>query len=90
MARKKKAKRVPLSMSTKVDRTKLVVEPLDDMTPDIHYWRKRSVTERFEAVQFLRLLNYGPAAAGRLQRVLEVVEMTDEGEVLKFRSEPNP
>ncbi len=74
MARKKNSRKPALSMKTKIDRTQFVVESLDKMTPDVHYWRTRSVQERFEALQFLRLLNYGPAAAGRLQRVLEVVE----------------
>lgn len=76
-ARKARKKRPPatrqLNMQTRVDRTQLSVESLDAMTPDIDYWLSRSVDERFAALQFLRLLNYGPAAAGRLQRVLEVV-----------------
>jgi hypothetical protein len=74
MPKKKRSTKPALSMKTKVDRSKFVVESLDEMTPDIHYWRTRSVRERFEALHFLRLLNYGPAAAGRLQRVLEIVE----------------
>lgn len=74
MPKKKRKAKPPLSMKTKVDRNAFVVESLDEMTPDIHYWRTRTVQERFEALQFLRLLNYGPAAAGRLQRVLEIVE----------------
>lgn len=74
MPKKKRKAKPPLSMNTKVDRNAFVVESLDEMTPDIHYWRTRTVQERFEALQFLRLLNYGPAAAGRLQRVLEIVE----------------
>lgn len=74
MPGKKRRSKAPLTMKTKLDRSKIVIESLGDMTPDIHYWRKRSVRERFEALPFLRLLNDGPAAAGRLQRVVEVVE----------------
>lgn len=71
-AKKRKPVRT-LSLKTKVDRSQLVVETYDTMTPDIHYWLTRSAGERFRALQLLREINYGPAASGRLQRVLEVV-----------------
>ena len=41
---------------------------------DKHYWLTRSVEERADQMELLRRINYGDQAAGRLQRVLEVIE----------------
>ena len=41
---------------------------------DHEYWRSRTVEERLEYMEYLRRINYGDDATGRLQRVLEVVE----------------
>lgn len=69
----KKPKTRKLTLSTRVDRRQVVVERLNATTPDIHYWLTRTPTERQQAIQLLREINYGPAASGRLRRVLEVV-----------------
>jgi hypothetical protein len=69
----KKPRTRKLTLSTRVDRRQVVVERLIATTPDIHYWLTRTPTERMQAMQLLREINYGPAASGRLRRVLEVV-----------------
>jgi len=57
----------------KISREHFSVVPLDDQS-DKKYWLSRSDEERLEYAMFLRRLNYGAAAAGRLQRVLEIVK----------------
>jgi hypothetical protein len=61
------------SQYSKISREHFSVVALNDQS-DKHYWRSRTDAERLEYLQFLRILNYGDAASGRLQRVLEVVK----------------
>jgi hypothetical protein len=60
----------------KLDRTALsVVSSFEEADrQDREYWRSRTPYERLAYMELLRRINYGPAAAARLQRVLEVVE----------------
>ena len=63
----------PESDEPRLDKTKFVVAKLDDADDDAAYWWSRSVEERLHYAEFLRRMNYGELATGRLQRVLEVV-----------------
>ena len=57
----------------KVDRNRFQVTTVGE-EENRFYWLSRSVEERLEHMELLRRINYGDQAAGRLQRVLEVVE----------------
>jgi hypothetical protein len=41
----------------------------------IAYWHAQTVDARLEAIERMRRIKYGDAALGRIQRVLEVVDM---------------
>jgi len=41
---------------------------------DREYWLSRTPYERLQYMELLRRINYGSAAAARLQRVLEIAE----------------
>jgi hypothetical protein len=41
---------------------------------DKEYWLSRTPYERLQYMELLRRINYGSAAAARLQRVLEIAE----------------
>jgi hypothetical protein len=41
---------------------------------DKEYWLSRTPHERLQYMELLRRINYGSAAATRLQRVLEIAE----------------
>jgi hypothetical protein len=43
---------------------------------DKEYWLSRTPNERLQHMELLRRINYGPSAAARLQRVLEIAERT--------------
>lgn len=43
---------------------------------DKEYWHSRTPYERLAYLELLRRINYGPAAAARLQKVLEITEGT--------------
>lgn len=58
----------------RLDKTILVVKTLDTMTDNSVYWAKQAPEARLAALELMRQINYGTAATGRLQRVLEVVE----------------
>ncbi len=45
---------------------------LTDEPDDRAYWHGRTPEERLRHVELLRCINYGPAAATRLQRILEI------------------
>jgi hypothetical protein len=46
----------------------------DAQEQDRAYWLKQSPQARLRAVEVMRRINYGKATAGRLQRLLEVVQ----------------
>lgn len=62
-----------------VDRAAFSVVDLDDTddaADERAYWWSRTPQERMHHLEYLRHVNYGDQASGRLQRVLEVVEYT--------------
>lgn len=69
---------IPMQTDSKgmprLDKTAIVVETLDTMTDDSAFWAKQTPEARLAALELMRRINYGHAATGRLQRVLEVVE----------------
>lgn len=59
----------------RLDKTAFSVVSLHDDSDEKAYWQTRTGQERMEALEYLRRVAYGHAAAtARLQRVLEVVE----------------
>jgi len=60
--------------SLKVDRTVMTVASLGDDSDEKAYWLSRTPHERLRHMELLRRINYGPRAAARLQRVLEVTQ----------------
>jgi hypothetical protein len=41
---------------------------------DCDYWLRQTPQARLRAMELMRRINYGKAATGRLQRVLEIVQ----------------
>ena len=62
----------------RLDKTAIMVETLDTMTDDSAYWATQTPAARLAALELMRRINYGDEALARLQRVLEVVERTQE------------
>ena len=66
----------PNDLSWQMDRTTISVGTLHDSSNDLAFWLAKPPAARWQAVEYLRYLNYGQAAiTGRLQRVLEVVTL---------------
>jgi hypothetical protein len=66
----------PVLSAWRVDRTVITVAKLGDQPDDDDaYWFSRTPQERLAALELMRRINYGPSAAGRLQRVLEVAQL---------------
>ena len=63
----------------RMDKTAFSVTTLSEKSGDKEYWLSKTPQERLEAVELMRQINYGynPANA-RLQRVLEIVELTSD------------
>lgn len=57
-----------------IDKSRLSVESLSDISHDEDYWLTRKPEERLKHVEVLRRINYGPAAVARLQKILEIVQ----------------
>jgi hypothetical protein len=64
------------SSPTQVDRSSFSVVSLGDDIDELEYWLARTPQERLDHVERLRQINYGYRTATRLQRVLEVVDLT--------------
>lgn len=64
----------PPDPEPRVDRTAFsVVSSFEEAdAEDDAYWRSRTPAERLAHLELLRRINYGDAATGRLQRVLEI------------------
>jgi len=62
---------------TKLDRRAVSVVTGFDHRADDEWWWARTPAERLEYMEHLRRMNYGDAAAGRLQRVLEIAQRTE-------------
>lgn len=58
----------------RLDKSAILAETLGTMTDDSTYWATQTPEARLAALELMRRINYGYAATGRLQRVLEVVE----------------
>jgi hypothetical protein len=52
----------------------LTVTDLAEPGNDRDYWLRQSIHARLHHMELLRRINYGKAATGRLQRLLEVVQ----------------
>ncbi len=65
---------VPIGDIPRLDKNTLSIHTLSESLTDKAYWLSRTPEERFAHVQYLRWVNYGDQAAGRLQRVLEIIE----------------
>jgi hypothetical protein len=59
----------------RLDRTQFSVARLTDPDDALDYWLSRPIEERLRALELLRRIFYGDAACGRIQRVLEVVQL---------------
>ena len=59
----------------RIRRDSFAVTTLAEMeVQDRDYWLRQTPQARLRAMELMRRINYGKAAAGRLQRVLEVVQ----------------
>jgi hypothetical protein len=61
--------------SLKIDRTAFEVTSLQAPSDEPAYWKSQPPAKRWEAMELMRQINYGHAATGRLQRVLEVAQL---------------
>ena len=59
-----------------MDRTELSLVPLDPEEAK-RYWHSRTPAERLRHVEVLRRIKYGSAALGRMERVLEIVSLSE-------------
>src|SRR5919109_3019033 len=61
----------------RLKRKVITVVSLTAPPDDVAYWRAQSPRARWRAMELMRRINYGHAAAsGRLQRVLEVAQLS--------------
>ena len=58
----------------RVDRSALTNIPVSD-GEDREYWRSRTPAERLAHVEALRRIKYGSRAAGRMEKVIEIVDV---------------
>jgi len=65
----------PAPFPERVDRSALSLAPLFEDADEKAYWHSRSSAERLRHVETLRRINYGPRAAARLQKVLELAPL---------------
>jgi hypothetical protein len=59
----------------KLDKKVFSVVSLSDELTDKAFWLSKEPIERLRHIEVLRRINYGPRAAARLQRVLEITEL---------------
>jgi hypothetical protein len=62
-------------MEPRIDRTAFsVVSSFEEAdAEDDAYWRSRTPAERLAHLELLRRINYGDAATGRIEKVMEVL-----------------
>ena len=70
---RKQAKKDPLIAEARIDRRVLSVVTLAEADNDKEFWARQTPQARMRAAELMRRINYGTAATGRLQRLLEVV-----------------
>ncbi len=64
----------------KIDKNVLSVVSLSDESDEKEYWHAKTPQERLAAVELMRQINYGyDPTTTRLQRVLEVAQLTSGG-----------
>ncbi|MBI1833176.1 MAG: hypothetical protein HYR84_17180 [Planctomycetes bacterium] len=65
----------PRSGRSRIQGGELAVVTFADLEEqDRAYWKRQTPQARLRAMELMRRINYGQAAAGRLQRLLEVVQ----------------
>jgi hypothetical protein len=57
-----------------INKTAFQVSSLTEESDEKAYWLSRTPQERLRHIEYLRRINYGSRTAGRLQRVLEVIQ----------------
>jgi len=63
----------------RMDKTAFSVTTLTEKSNDKEYWLSKTPQERLAALELMRQINYGyDPATSRLQRVLEIVELTPD------------
>jgi hypothetical protein len=60
--------------SHRVSREHFSVVDLNYKKSDRDYWLSRSIDERLAHIEYLRRMNYGDEALGKVKRVFEVVK----------------
>lgn len=64
-------------LDEKLNKTVFEIVALGQEINDLAYWMSRSPEERFEAIEWLRRINYGEdATTARLQRFFEFAELS--------------
>jgi len=64
-------------IQVRINKKAFSVASLHEASDETAFWIKKTPEERFEAVEWMRQINYGyDPVTTRLQRVLEVVERT--------------
>jgi len=58
----------------RLDKTAVSIVPLSQADDDNAYWWSRTPEDRMQHLEYLRRLNYGEAATGRMVKVLEIVQ----------------
>ena len=60
-----------------LDKTKLTISSLDELSEEKEYWLSRGKAERLNAIEINRKMVYGTdRTTARLQRFLETAELT--------------
>ncbi|RPJ42204.1 MAG: hypothetical protein EHM27_01095 [Deltaproteobacteria bacterium] len=61
----------------RLDKTRLKVSSLDDITEEKQYWLSRNPADRLNAIELNRRMVYGTdRTTSRLQRLLEAAELS--------------
>ncbi len=72
---KKHAKR---KIGLRIRRTAMSVATFADMEKqDQSYWLRQTPQARLRAMELMRRINYGKAATGRIEKVIDIVEQKD-------------
>ncbi|MDZ4688031.1 MAG: hypothetical protein SH850_23400 [Planctomycetaceae bacterium] len=62
------------ALTPRLDKTAVSIVPLSQADDENAYWWSRTPEERMQHLEYLRRLNYGEAATGRMVKVLEIVQ----------------
>ena len=61
----------------RLDRTAFAVVSLEDQDDEGECWSTKTPEERLRALEYVRRMAYGSAATERIQKVFEVVNLSD-------------